>query len=100
MEMFFGRAGRIERRRYNKDDYDSRRGTFGDASDQPAGCALLLSRGTDCFSGAALRGTKLEIADDTEKEIAGIQCRRLRRQEIPAVDAAFQTTNDVPRRTS
>src|SRR6267142_4970682 len=85
MEMFFGRAGRIERRGYNQDDYDSRRSAFSDASDQPAGCTLLLSRGADRFSGPALRRTQLEVADDTEKEFAGIQRRRRVWQEIAAL---------------
>src|SRR5437879_4198590 len=82
MEMCIHRAARAERREPDQDSDDSRRRTFGDAGDQPAGGALLLSRRADRFSGQTPCGTELEDADHTQEEIAGIQRRCSSGQKI------------------
>src|SRR5579863_10767566 len=73
MGLFFRCAGGVERRGHEQDNYDSRRSTFCDAGDQPAGGALFVSHRADRFSCETFCRGKLEVVDDSEETIATVQ---------------------------
>src|SRR6267154_6864450 len=93
MEMRFHGAAKSARRGHDEDGEDSRRGTFADAGDQPAGGALQLPRGTNRAPGETLCGPELEVAHRAEEQIERIQCGRSGRQEVAALkDRILQRT--------
>src|SRR6266481_7852407 len=86
METPFGGAGAVERCGSDADNHHSHRTTLRNASDQPADRALLVSRGTNCLSRAALRRRQMAIAHHSEKKIGGVQQASFRRRKVAALE--------------
>src|SRR6185437_1905099 len=71
---------------------DSWRGAFCDASHQPAGGALCLSRRADCVSGQTSLQQTMEGADGAARQIGGVQQKSFEQRTQPTLMKAPDTT--------